>query len=76
MKLFWAIPFFFFMHFTPPTIPLQSNCDQLKKENDSLRSKLFLANYKVEKVRFYLNLTIKNPSQTKFLKGWVKRAIQ
>ncbi len=50
--------------------------DQLKKENDSLRSRLFVVNYKIERVRYYLNIALQNPSQDKFLKGWVKRAIE
>jgi hypothetical protein len=50
--------------------------DSLKRENDSLRIKLFLANYKVEKVRFYIKICMNKPSQDKFLKGWVRRAIE
>lgn len=46
------------------------------KQNDSLRTRLFLVNYKVEKVKFYLNLCTKNSSQDKFLKGWIRRAVE
>jgi hypothetical protein len=49
--------------------------DSLQHTIDSLRTKLFIANYKLERVKYYLNITIKDPSQTKFLKGWIKRAI-
>lgn len=49
------------------------NCDQIV---DSLKTKLFVSDYKVERVRHYLNITLRNPSQTKFLKGWIKRAIE
>lgn len=42
---------------------------------DSLKTAIFLANYKIEKVRFYLNICLKKPSQDKFLKGWIRRAI-
>lgn len=46
------------------------------KQNDSLRTQLFLVNYKVEKIKFYLNLCTKNSSQDKFLKGWIRRAVE
>jgi hypothetical protein len=49
--------------------------DSLQHTIDSLSSKLFLAEYKIQRVKYYLNIAIKNPSQTKFLKGWIKRAI-
>ena len=52
------------------------SCSYYKNQNDSLKTELILSNYKIEKVRFYLNITIKKPSQTKFLKGWIKRAIE
>lgn len=42
---------------------------------DSLKTNLFLANYKIEKVKYYLKICYKNPSQDKFLKGWVTRAV-
>lgn len=47
-----------------------------KKINDSLRTKLFLANFKIQKVKKYLNICIKNPTQDKFLKGWIRRAVE
>jgi hypothetical protein len=47
-----------------------------KRVEDSLITALFIANYKVERVRYYLNICLKNPSQDKFLKGWIRRAIQ
>jgi hypothetical protein len=43
--------------------------------NDSVTADLFLSNYKVEKVRYYLNICLKNKTQDKFLKGWIRRAI-
>jgi hypothetical protein len=59
-------------------IPKQDTCktDSLKHVTDSLTRKLFVAEYKLQRVKYYLNIAIKNPSQTKFLKGWIKRAIQ
>ncbi|CAB4218311.1 Peptidoglycan binding domain containing protein [uncultured Caudovirales phage] len=50
--------------------------DSLKAVNDTLRKKLFLSNYKVEKVKFYLGICMKNSSQDKFLKGWIRRAVE
>ena len=47
-----------------------------KAQNDSLRSKLFVANFKLSKVKFYVGLVNKKPDQIKFLKGWINRAIQ
>ena len=47
-----------------------------QKTIDSLRSKLFLANYRVERVRYYLKIAIRNPSQDKFLKSWISRAVK
>jgi len=49
---------------------------QFKRENDSLKTALFIAQYKVNRVRYYLNICLRNPSQDKWLKGWVLRAIK
>lgn len=55
---------------------------QIKKNNslliisDSLNNKLFLTNYKIEKVRYYLKICDRNTSQVKFLRGWIRRAIE
>ena len=40
-----------------------------------VEKKLFVANLKIERVRYYLAIAQKNPSQTKFLKGWINRAL-
>lgn len=50
--------------------------DSLIHVIDSLKSKLFLANYKVEKVKFYVKIVDRKPNQIKFLKGWINRAVQ
>lgn len=55
---------------------MSQQVNALERANDSCKTKLFLSNYRVERVRYYLNIAIKNPSQDKFLKGWIKRAIQ
>jgi len=65
---------------TIPPVIIQQDCtkkiDSLKARIDSLKTALFLSNNKVEKVRFYLNICLKKPSQDKFLKGWIKRALK
>lgn len=50
----------------------------LKSKNDTLKTHLFVSNYKVERVRYYLNICLKDKtgSQDKFLKGWIRRAIE
>lgn len=50
----------------------------LKAKNDTLKTHLFVSNYKVERVRYYLNICLKDQtgSQDKFLKGWIRRAIE
>lgn len=52
--------------------------DSIKYLSDSLHEQLFLAQYKVVKVKKYLNICLndKTGSQDKYLKGWVKRAIE
>lgn len=49
---------------------------RLNAINDSLSTNLFLANYKVEKVKFYLAICLRDKTQDKFLKGWVRRAVE
>jgi hypothetical protein len=41
-----------------------------KLAKDLLHNKLIIKN-----AQYYLNITIKNPSQDKFLKGWMRRAL-
>jgi len=47
-----------------------------KREGDSLTMKLFLAQFKVARVQRYIGIVDHDPTQLKFLKGWIKRAIQ
>jgi len=42
---------------------------------DSLKTKLFLANYKVEQVKFYVKICERKPNQKIFLIGWLKRCL-
>ncbi|MBC7947751.1 MAG: hypothetical protein H7Y42_07715 [Chitinophagaceae bacterium] len=51
-------------------------CGMISLRVDSLKTALFLANYKLEKIRYYLNICLRNPSQDRFLKGWVRRALE
>lgn len=55
---------------------LENQVAARKMELDSVKSKLFIESYKVERVKYYLNICLRNPSQDKFLKGWVRRAIE
>jgi len=50
--------------------------DSFQTVTDTLKKKLFLNRYKVERVKFYLAICRKNPSQDKFLKGWIRRAVE
>lgn len=52
---------------------------QLQACRDSLRaakSALFLSNYKVEKVKYYIKICQTKPTNNKFFKGWVIRAVK
>jgi hypothetical protein len=46
-----------------------------QRETDSLKTKLFIANYKISRVRYYLRICLRNPKQDRFLKGWINRAV-
>lgn len=58
--------------------PTKDSLRVFKFINDSLKTQVFLAKYKVVKVRKYLNICLndKTNSQDKYLKGWIKRAIE
>jgi hypothetical protein len=47
----------------------------IERRLDSISRALFVANYKLQRVRYYVRICQRNPSQDKFLKGWVIRAI-
>lgn len=42
---------------------------------DSLKTKLTVVGFKIERVRYYLKICQRKPSQTKFLVSWINRAI-
>lgn len=49
--------------------------DSMVAEMNHLRDSLFVERYKVERVRYYLKICQRKPSQTKFLLSWINRAI-
>jgi len=58
------------------TIDFRSYQDSIVKVIDTLKTNLFISEYKVEKVKYYLSIVLRNPSQEKFLKGWIRRAVE
>ena len=48
-------------------------CDS---SNVSLKSELFVANYKLGRIKEYNEIVRKNPSQVKFLRGWINRVLE
>jgi len=48
---------------------------KLKKQNDSLKSKIFLYKFTISRVRYRIRIVDKNPSQIKYLKGWIRRIV-
>lgn len=61
---------------SPVSDSLLSECVRLNQENDSLKTQLFLSEFRVHKVKYYVAIVDRDPTQIKFLKGWVKRAVQ
>ncbi len=49
--------------------------DPCQKKIDSLTWVIKAKDYRLNRVRFYVKLVDKKPSQIKFLKGWIKRAV-
>lgn len=50
--------------------------DSLKLMRDSLGEDLFIANYKLAKIKRYTDIVNKNPKQLKFYKGWINRVLK
>lgn len=64
------------------TVLVNDNCIELKQQltqtiqqRDSVQNLLFVANYKIEKAKFYLRVA-GSDTQLKFLRGWIKRALE
>lgn len=49
--------------------------DSILIVNDTLGKRLLHARLIIENVRFYTNIAYKNPSQRKFLTGWIRRVL-
>lgn len=49
---------------------------QYQKTIDSLKTALNISKFKIQKVKYYLAIVDKRPSQIKYLKGWVRRAVK
>ena len=48
--------------------------DSLQQANDSLTGKLQVANYKLERIRYYNDIA-KRRNNIKFLRGWINRVL-
>lgn len=48
--------------------------DSLMTVIDSLNTKLFVTNYKLERIKYYNNIA-KKESNLKFLRGWINRVL-
>lgn len=57
-------------------VKIKTDSVQLKKSADTLAARLLHARLIISNVKYYLNICIKNPSQDKFLKGWIRRAVE
>jgi Predicted Peptidoglycan domain len=82
MKLFLVISCLFFLCFQPPPPDFNPVIEHSKIEVvpanncDSMKAQLFMAQYKLERVKYYLKICQRNPKQTKFLVSWINRAIK
>lgn len=60
----------------PLLTKIQAENDSLTAINNIIAGKLLSSNLMIENARYYLKITINNPSQDKFLKGWMRRALE
>lgn len=54
---------------------LQKSIDSLKGANNKLGKELLHNKLIIQNAKYYLNIANKNPSQQKFLRGWMNRAL-
>lgn len=54
---------------------LQTQNDSLKVANNKLGKELLHNKLIIQNAKYYLNIANKNPSQQKFLRGWMNRAL-
>jgi hypothetical protein len=59
----------------PQPVPIPCDSSFYKEKSDSLRVELLISQYKVERVKYYLAIVDRNPSQLKFLRSWIRRAV-
>ena len=57
------------------TTQLQKSNDSLKVANKKLGKELLHNKLIIQNAKYYLNIANKNPSQQKFLRGWMNRAL-
>lgn len=54
---------------------IKSIKDSLQAENDSLAAELFVAKYKLERIKYY-NSIAKKGNNLKYLRGWINRVFE
>lgn len=54
---------------------LRRTKDSLVYVKDSLGEDLFIARYKLGRIKYYTDIVDKKPSQLKFYKGWINRVL-
>ena len=61
-------------------VELEHKCyllqDSLNIVKDSIGEDLFIAKYKLGRIKYYTDIVDKKPSQLKYYKGWIKRALK
>lgn len=55
---------------------LKSQIDSINVVIDTLSKRYLHSKLMIENARYYLRITINNSSQDKFLKGWMRRALE
>lgn len=55
---------------------LQRQNDSLLIVSDTLAKRLLHSRLTIQNVKYYLNIVNRNPSQLKFLRGWINRALE
>ncbi len=55
---------------------VEVQCDSLENVIRDLNTELFINRFKVERVKYYLNICKRRPTQRKFLMSWIDRSIQ